>query len=587
MRTVLGGWLYLALFAAAAQGLPHWPMLGLATATLLLALPVVAAWWHQDATHRLLALHPYRGGALLHRWYARRMLPMALRALIALLLTAAALLQTPFFSTAEWALLALAAPAYALLEALWRRAGAAQFSGERYAERWVRHATHAALVLLLALGWASLRLADHASVALPFAERLAQWQAGWSGAPSHTLRWALDALAWSQAGLETALAQWPVDRRWQALAGLVLAPLALFAQAALAIAGSALPWPELRRAAAVPLCADATPPRLSPAQTAVWDIIAVLATWLWLDLAGRTEHLAQAGPSPFAVQALPECERIGGRVYRVGAEAMLAQFSAHTSEQLGAAQASACGQLAHVRALAEPGVDAYLDWYFSLGAEWARLAAMLAGDAELLMRVKFEQMVLQSGEMGSALESVQRDYAEQWSAAMAARAHALVLLESQQLVVSESQCRVVRNAPESPALLTLKGHSARLTAGSGAALIAGTFAGTVAAKAMGKASMKAAGKLLAKAAAKKGLGKAGVAAAGAALGTLVAPGLGTALGAGVGAAVGLALGAGIDLALLAAEENLTRDDMRRDLLAAVDESLAPYLGIFQCGTASK
>lgn len=581
-RTVLGGWLYLAVFAAAARALAHWPMLGLAAATLLLALPVIAAWWHQDAVHRLLALHPYRGGEVLHRWHARRTLPMALRSLLALLLTAAALLQTPFFGPAEWVLLALAAPAYALLEMLWRRVGAAQFSSERYAERWMRRATHGSLILLLALGWAGLRLSDHASVAMPFAERLAQWQAGWSGAPSHTLRWALDALAWSQAGLETALAQWPAAQRWQALAGLVLAPLALFGQSALAIAGSSLSLPELRRAAAAPLCADPVPPRLSPAQTAVWAAIAVLASWLWLDLAGRTEHLAQSNPSPFAVQALPECERIGGRVYRVGAEALLAQFGERTSAQLGVAQASACAQLARVRTLAEPGVDAYLDWYFSLGAEWARLAAMLAGDAELLMRVKFEQIVLQSGEIGGALDAVQRDYAEQWSAAMTARADALSLLESQQLVLNESQCRVVRSAAESPALLAVRSHSTRLAASSGAALIAGTFAGTVAAKAMGKASMKAAGKLLAKAATKKGLGKAGAAAAGAALGTIVAPGLGTALGAGVGAAVGLALGAGIDLALLAAEEKLTRQDMRRDLLAAVDESLAPYRAGFAC-----
>ena len=143
-RILFGGWAYLAAFAAAAKGMSHWSMLGLAFATLLLSLPVIIAWWHQDATHRLLTLHPYRSGAALHRWYARRMLPMALRALLSLLLTAAALLQTPFFGTAEWALLALAAPCYALLEWAFQRTGAAQFSGERYAERWVRRATHAA-----------------------------------------------------------------------------------------------------------------------------------------------------------------------------------------------------------------------------------------------------------------------------------------------------------------------------------------------------------------------------------------------------------------------------------------------------------
>ncbi|MBW7832038.1 MAG: hypothetical protein H3C29_02375 [Simplicispira suum] len=584
-RVVLAGWAYLLLFAAVAHGLLRWPMLGVAAASWLLALPVLAAWWHQDATHRLLALHPYRSGAALHRWYARRVLPMALRVMLALLLTAAALLQTPFFALSEWVLLALAAPGYALLEAVFYRLGAAQFATERYAQRWVRRATHATLVLLLALAWLALRLSDHASVPLPLAERLGQWQAGWSEAPSHALRWALDALAWSQAGFETALSQLPADRRWQALAGLVLAPLALFGHSALAIAGCALSLPELRRASAVPLCAEVVPPRLTPERAAVWAAIGVLATWLWLDLAGRTEYLAQSRPSPFAVQALPECERIGGRVYRVGAEALLEQLGARTQKSLAASQVQACTALDKVRALAEPGVDAYLDWYFSLGAEWARLAAMLAGDAELLMRVKFEQLVLQDDGIGSALGTVQREYAAQWGAALNARADALALLESQHLVLSESQCRVVHEAPESPALLAVRGHSARLVASSGVALIAGSFAGTVAAKAMGKASMKAASKLLLKAAAKKSLGKAGAAAAGAALGTVVAPGLGTALGAGLGAAVGLALGAGVDLTLLAAEEMLTRENMRRELLEAVDESLAPYRASLSCGAA--
>ncbi len=60
------------------------------------------------------------------------------------------------------------------------------------------------------------------------------------------------------------------------------------------------------------------------------------------------------------------------------------------------------------------------------------------------------------------------------------------------------------------------------------------------------------------------------------------PGLGTGVGALAGVAAGLAVGAGVDIAMLAVEESLTRDDMRRDLLASVDESLAPLREAFQC-----
>lgn len=582
LRIVLGGWSWLALFAAAAQRLLTLPMSGLATVTLLLALPAMAALWQQDAADRLLALHPYRPGALLHRWHARRLLPMVLRALLALVFAASALVQTPFMRWADWLLLAAAVPAYALLETACYRMGFTQFSTPLYAQRGVRRLVQGGLVVLLAVAWMALGWLDHTAAALPLGERVAQWQSGWAQIPSHALRWALDALAWSQAGMQTVLAALPADRRWQVLASGVLAPLALFGYSTLAVAGTALPLHELRRAAALPLTPTSTVPRWTPAHAGMWAAVAILAIWMWLDLAGHTEYLARTVPSPFAVQAVPQCERLGGQAYRVGTQALLAQLGERTQSELAGIQLQACERLAQVRALTEPGVDAYLDWYFSLGAEWARLAAMLAGDADLLMRVKFEQLVLQNPVVGSTLESIQRDYAAQWDTTMRSRNAVIALLESQRLVITGDQCQAVSTAIDHPPWLRLQGDKARLAASTGAALVAGTFAGTVAAKAMGKASMKVASKLLLKAAAKKGMGKAGSAVAGAALGSVVAPGVGTVIGAGIGAAVGLALGTGIDLALLAAEEKLTRADMRRDLLAAVDESLQPYRSTFSC-----
>ena len=70
---------------------------------------------------------------------------------------------------------------------------------------------------------------------------------------------------------------------------------------------------------------------------------------------------------------------------------------------------------------------------------------------------------------------------------------------------------------------------------------------------------------------------------------MVAPGLGTAVGAVAGAVIGLAAGVSIDMAALSAEEKLTREDMRKDLLSAVSEALQPYRETFNCraiGTAA-
>lgn len=71
------------------------------------------------------------------------------------------------------------------------------------------------------------------------------------------------------------------------------------------------------------------------------------------------------------------------------------------------------------------------------------------------------------------------------------------------------------------------------------------------------------------------------------VGTVVASGPGTVLGAAICAGVGRVVGVGIDVVALAAEEKLTREDMKRDLLSAVSESLQPCRGTFECKAAAK
>ena len=573
--------MWLGVFALLSQQLVAFPMLGVAASVLLLSLPAIAALWHRSAVNNTLGLYAYRSGALLHRFFQRRLLGMVVSAVGGLLLTALALAQAPFLDAGTWTLLLATAPLFALLQAAVHKAFAGQYSTEYYAQRALRRLVHLAVVVVLTGLWAALQMSDQAYQPHAVGERVAALQSSWAHAPSHALRWVLDGLAWGQAASEFALSSLPLQRWWQALAGLLLAPLALFAHASLTVAGSALPANEIRRATAARHVALAAVPPLTRMQTALWAAVLVLASWAWFGLAGGLEYAARSTPSAFAVQLVPDCERIGGAVYRVGTEALLNTLSERTDGQLAAVKASACAQLATVRAVAEPGVDAYLDWYFTLGAEWARLGAMLVGDAEALLSQKFTQLVLSDPAVAAAYDTVQSDYAAQLGAASSARAQALALLESQRLVVSESQCKPVIDVPVSPAVTRLEAHGLRAIAGPGAALTAGAATGAIVAKVMGKASMKAASKVMLKLAAKKGVGALGKALAGAAIGSVV-PGVGTAIGASLGALAALTIGTGVDIAMLAAEEALSRDGMRRELLDAVDEALAPTRAVFAC-----
>ena len=238
-----------------------------------------------------------------------------------------------------------------------------------------------------------------------------------------------------------------------------------------------------------------------------------------------------------------------------------------------------------IEALTAKGVDRYLDWYFSLGAEWSRFATLLSGDIDLLLQAKFSQLVMSSPEIVPRLHAVQAACEEQWALLVGARSRALDLLDQSRLMLDERGCKMIKESAVTPWTAQWEGSRARLMTGSGAGLIAGTLAAKATAKAMGKTSMKTAGSVMAKAKAmaKKDVGKAGAAA----VGTVVAPGLGTVLGAAIGAGIGLVVGVGIDMVALAAEEKLTPEDMKQDPLSAVSESLQPCRDTFECKAAAK
>ena len=203
---------------------------------------------------------------------------------------------------------------------------------------------------------------------------------------------------------------------------------------------------------------------------------------------------------------------------------------------------------------------------------------MLTGDIDLLLQAKLHQLVLSGTGQAKRQLGVQNMYEQSWSDLMASRGDLQDLLAQHRMFLNEHQCKVVKELPADTSAPKFEGYKARLATGSGAGLFAGVFA----AKVMSKASMKLAGKVLMKAAAKKGISKVGAAAAGAAIGTGVVPGVGTVVGALVGTGGGVVIGGTIDITMLAIEEELTRPNMRRDLLVAFSESLQPFKDTFAC-----
>lgn len=529
---------------------------------------------------RLIQLQRFQPGRGLHWWGSRRFLGVIASAVVSLGLTTTVLLQSVYFGRVEWALVLLLPWLYLAVSCGVHAAAANQFARLVYARSWTQWATCAVVVAALSAIWAVASYATAEAPTAPLAARVSDLQSSWPKASSGIVKWGLDGGAWGQAALDS-MRQWPADASVRLLAALVIAPVSFFGLLAFAMSGLSLPSAEIRRVLGQGLTDVDTPSPVGPTGAAIVAAVSTVGIMLLLFVLASTDSHLKTQASPFEVKPIPECERIGGRVYQLNTiqsiEALLAKFQTQTDQRQGLA----CRNMVDIEAQVAQRIDAYLDWYFSLGAEWLRLVTMLTGDIDQFLQFKFNDVVFADPEIGSAISGLPAAVEQQWADFAGTRIAVLDVLAENRLVVSDSQCKVIKEWESGRDVAALDAFKARLTGGVGAGVVAGGLAAKITAKALGKASMKSAAKVLAKAAAKKGAAAAAGSAMGAAIGSMI-PGIGTAIGAALGGLFGLAVGIGVDFVALFAEEKLTRDGMRVGLLSAVTESLEPLRRTFDC-----
>jgi hypothetical protein len=236
---------------------------------------------------------------------------------------------------------------------------------------------------------------------------------------------------------------------------------------------------------------------------------------------------------------------------------------------------------------AEQGVDAYLDWYFTVVGEYQRLGAVAAGDFGALMAEQLDRHLFRD----TGFEAWLADTTAALDADAEARTGELARGLGGQLraAADANDCTVeLLDGPGLAAALgdpldlgrdaTRAGASAAAGASAGALtvkLLSKQVAGAVAAKLAAKESLQAAAAVAGKAAAKKG-GSSLASALGAA--ALCAPSGPWAVLCGIGA--GAATWLAVDKVMVEVDEARLRADMRAELLAALDEqrvSLAALL----------
>lgn len=390
--------------------------------------------------------------------------------------------------------------------------------------------------------------------------------------------------AFGQAAQET-ITSIPNQSYWKILGIFFFAPLTVFSTLALTYSGMTLSMNEFRRTIRNGIEDDGESAKIGPVNSAVWAAVGVVLVGSYFQLLAYANHSLKAEDSPFAIRPMQPCEKIDGVTYQLNTLKSVESLIAAMSPKLAASSLKGCQELTALETKIAAGVDDYLNWYFSLGADYARLAMILAGDVDTYLSAKFNEIALKQLHESEIFTKLQAEHQAQLSELYQTSGAIQRLLGENRLSLVDRNCKVVGETSLQAQSFHLSAAKTRLSASAATGMIGGVFASKLTTKVMAKSTFKLSGKVLLKAVAKKAGGKVGGALAGAAtgggIGSLIL-GVGTAIGAVVGAVTGLVVGVAIDMTALAIEENLTRDGMRRDLIDSVTETLKPMRETFSC-----
>ena len=329
-------------------------------------------------------------------------------------------------------------------------------------------------------------------------------------------------------------------------------------------------------------------------------------------------------PAPRPAKVL--VEKIGDQFYRPGTlhkinDAKLSILSSQL-EELGPLTGAV--DIAFDRM--EKNIDVFLDWYYSLRGEYARLVKLLSGHFEVYLTERFSAY-LRQGEPFEQFERIFADMIELESELKVRykQTSEQILAENSVFLGDPSEAVVTEEIDDLEPLFSYEGVVAAIearlatsgtlgrvgTAGGAsaggaaasvkltgvaskkatavvgkkiAAGVAKSVTKNLVAKGVFKAAAKAAAKVAAKMAASRAASGVG-AVVGAVVGSIV-PFVGTAAGAAVGGTiVGLAFGVGVDAILLQLDEVMTRGEFRAELVDALNmerqkilEAIDPGIG---------
>jgi hypothetical protein len=550
-------------------------------AVFLFSLPVVVSGFYLGTVRQIRSLVFFRPGGWLHRIFSRRFFRLVFWALWAIPSSFFLLIQFRFCTFLEWLVLFSALPILGMVFLFVRRILRPELKPwlvTATALVWARRTTPFLLLILYGLllyafggepGLASLEEAIEVQrKTLPamgdsvLFHELTQFFAAYEGARLY--------LAGRMGGGDVGFT----------LFLLLLGGGVFFFNVCAMLSCFLIPGREFRRVWGSLSDAD-IPPQATPVQVAVFSAIGVFVVFFcylpamvgleWIlrqhPELGRTRQEAEA---IFVLRV----EEIDARYFREGTLDALREARLEALHRVELSLVHLEGQVDRAFDRVEVNVERYLDWYYSLPAEYGRMGRLLIGKLETYMIRKLEAHLMHGDPFRDVDAALQR--------MLEAHGEALQIYKvTVERILAENLVEKQENAiPHEVALraslqevLDLSIHAdaisfgKRVTAGGAAA---GVVTGLVVKKTVGKVAaqntFKLAAKSLGKVLASKGAGAASGAAAGAAAGAFVGGPAGAVLG---GIAGGIAAGVTVDKMLLMLEEAVSREDFRREILTVI------------------
>lgn len=560
----------------------------------LLSIPIILSGLYVSTVRQVHRLAFFATGGRLYRLFSRRLLTVIGWVIWALMTSFLMLLQLNLFTTLEWIAFFLAFPLYWLVFTALRRV----FSKEvrkpyivtGMSIEWTRRV--APVVMLLMFG-------------------LLVWCLG--GSPAHiTLQEAITAnrihlVAHSgSAVVEEAL------QIYTAVAGIkdfaygkldelpwlvpwllnVIGGLVVFYNVCAMLSCLMIPTAEYRRVFG-PLSDETQPPAVLHARIAATaavvtfvtffvyvPLFVVLETWIrlspdWVTTREKIEALI-----------ITKVDEIDGLLYKRGTIAQIEAARIKALNSIATAVADLEGKIDQGFLKTEGNVDGYLDWYYSLPAEYARIGNALVGNLESYMAERLAEHLYKGDPFKDVEAAIKGAINANENASKEYQAALQKLLGDNRIDVSRIPVETVRRMsrtdawtlPEHPGVITLKDRmagSAAAAASGGvvSALVAKKIVGKVLGKSLFKVAAKAVSKVIVGKLASAAPGAAAGAAAGAAVGTFILPVIGTAIGAAVGGFLGGVLaGVTVDKGLLMLEEQVSRAEFKREIISSIAEA---------------